>query len=77
MKKLIKIQFIILLGGTLFAWGNFFTEFLNWLSKKACSTGCAANPGSPFLTPCFWGAVFFTIAFILNVMIVKRSSKNS
>jgi len=73
-KKLIIAQFIILLGGTLFAWTNFTIELINWLNKKACTTGCAVGLVNPFLTPCFYGAIFFTIAFILSALILRKSS---
>jgi len=73
MKKLIITQFIILLAGTLFAWGNFTYELINWLNKKACTTGCAAGLVNPFLTPCFFGAIFFTLAFIFSVIILKKN----
>jgi len=69
MKKLITSQFIILLAGTLFAWVNFGIELSDWLNKRACSTGCAVGLTNPFLTPCFYGAIFFLIAFILSVLI--------
>lgn len=75
MKKLILSQFIILLGGTLFAWGNFTYELVNWLNKKECILGCAVGLKNPFLTPCFYGAIFFTISFILSVLILKKSKK--
>jgi len=73
MKKVILIQFIVLLIGTLFAWTNFAMELISWLEKRACTTGCAINIGCPFLTPCFGGAIFFTIAFILSIVILKRA----
>ena len=76
MKKTIKIQFFVLLGGTIFAWTNFFVEFNNWLNSKACTIGCSSGSSNPFLTPCFWGAIFFAIAFVLNAIILKNSSKN-
>lgn len=75
MKKVIIIQFVVLLLGTLFAWFNFIQEFLNWLAKKACTTGCSIGLANPFLSPCFYGAVFFTIAFILSIVILKKAEK--
>ena len=72
MKKLIKTQFWLLLLGTLFAWGNFSYEMIGWLRGMECTTGCASAP-NPFLTPCFYGALFFLAAFVLNVMILKKS----
>ncbi len=72
MKKVILIQFFILLAGTLFAWTNFTIELINWLNKRNCTLGCAEGLTNPFLTPCFFGAIFFTIAFILSLVIYKR-----
>ncbi len=77
MKKVILAQFIVLLGGTLFAWFNFATELIDWMAKRACTTGCAVGLVNPFMAPCFYGAIFFTIAFVLNVMIIRKSPKNS
>ncbi len=73
MKKIIIAQFIILLAGTAFAWFNFYRELLNWLAKRACSTGCAVGLVNPFLTPCFYGAVFFTVAFALSAWLVAKN----
>lgn len=76
MKKLIKIQFFVLFAGTIFAWGNFFVEFNDWIHERVCTTGCAVGLVNPFLTPCFYGAIVFLIAFILSVLMVKESRKN-
>jgi len=72
MKRAINIQFFILLLGTVFAWTNFINELFTWLNKQACQTGCTAlgEVVNPFLTPCFYGALFFTAAFIFNLMLV-------
>ncbi|MFA5355307.1 MAG: hypothetical protein WC302_01015 [Candidatus Paceibacterota bacterium] len=75
MRRIILTQFIVLLIGTVFAWLNFFNELMNWLSGSTCATGCATGLANPFLTPCFYGAIFFTIAFILGVVILKRARK--
>ena len=71
MKKLIWIQFWVLLLGTLFAWSNFSWELYNWLQQKSCTLGCATPGTNPFLTPCFYGAIFFTAAFILSAKLLK------
>jgi len=73
MRKTIIVQFVVLLLGTLFAWTNFTIELIDWLNKRACPTGCAVGLKNPFLTPCFYGAIFFTIAFILSAIISKKS----
>jgi hypothetical protein len=72
MKKLIITQFIVLLAGTLFAWTNFGIELVDWLNKRSCTTGCAIGLVNPFLTPCFYGALVFTLAFVLSAIMLKR-----
>jgi hypothetical protein len=71
MKKIILAQFWVLLLGTVFAWFNFALELISWLQKKECTTGCAVGLVNPFLTPCFYGAIFFAISFILSCIIVR------
>ena len=73
MRNVIIAQFVILLAGTIFAWTNFIIELVNWLHKKNCTTGCAVGLKNPFLTPCFYGAIFFLIAVILSAIILKLS----
>lgn len=46
---------------------NFYMELADWLAKRACTAGCGAGAVNPFLTPCFFGAIFFIIAFILSI----------
>ncbi|HNZ83770.1 MAG TPA: hypothetical protein PLA41_02340 [Candidatus Pacearchaeota archaeon] len=70
----IKKQFYVLLLGTIFAWGNFIYEFINWQKEQACTTGCSAGAANPFLTPCFFGALFFLAAFLLNLKIGKEKN---
>ena len=73
MKKVITAQFVILLCGTLFAWSNFTLELIGWLNKKGCTTGCAVQGlANPFFTPCFFGAIFFTIAFVLSAVLFGK-----
>jgi hypothetical protein len=72
MRKIIKIQFFVLLIATIFGWSNFSLELFDWLNQQACTTGCSATGEvtNPFLTPCFYGAIFFTIAFFLNLLLL-------
>lgn len=72
MKKIITAQFIILLAGTIFAWTNFGIELVDWLNKRACTTGCAVGLVNPFLTPCFYGAMVFALAFVLSAIMLKK-----
>lgn len=69
---IVLIQFWVLLGGTLFAWFNFGSELLNWKKGKIkCKRGrCTIKASNPFITPCFGGAVFFTVAFFLNLLLL-------
>jgi len=77
MKKLIIAEFVILLLGTLFAWTNFIMELVSWMNQQPCTTGCSAGVvKNPFLTPCFYGACFFLIAFIISAVILKKSRKS-
>jgi hypothetical protein len=74
MKKIIVAQFVVLLLGTLFAWVNFAYELVSWLNERACPLGCPTTPGTnPFLTPCFYGALFFTAAFVLSAVLLRKS----
>jgi hypothetical protein len=79
MKKLITIQFYILLLGTLFSWYNLTIEFIDWINNRTCSLGCSAagQVVSPFLTPCFYGALFFLLAFIVSSLILSKFNKNN
>jgi len=72
MNKIIKTQFFVLLIGTVFAWTNFTRELFSWLNNEACQTGCSAGGEvvNPFYTPCFYGALFFALAFVLSVMML-------
>ncbi|MFA5070083.1 MAG: hypothetical protein WC528_02275 [Patescibacteria group bacterium] len=75
MKKLIISQFILLLAGMIFAWTNFSIELVDWLNKKSCTTGCSVGLKNPFLTPCFYGAICFAIAFALSAVILRKFLK--
>lgn len=75
MKNLIKAEFILLLVGTLFAWTNFAIEFINWINKQACTTGCAVGLVNPFLTPCFYGALMFLASFIISALLYIKINK--
>jgi len=77
IKKIILTQFIILLLGTLFAWFNFTRELIDWLNSRSCTTGCAILGANPFLSACFYGAIFFTIAFVLSSVLLKKTRKLS
>ncbi|HRY63601.1 MAG TPA: hypothetical protein P5267_03315 [Patescibacteria group bacterium] len=73
MKKFLTAQFVVLLCGTVFAWFNFGRELYAWVDNRTCTLGCPGNATNPFLTPCFGGAIFFTIAFVLSIIILKKA----
>jgi hypothetical protein len=75
LKKLIKYQFYVLLLGTLFAWTNFLVELYSWIKDITCPVGCPVNSLNPFFTPCFGGAVFFSIALVFSILIKKRAKQ--
>lgn len=60
----------ILAGGTVFAWFNFYLEFsgrCDSCSSGECSPKVKANP---FISKCFFGAVFFTLALALALRLL-------
>lgn len=63
----------LLVGGTLFAWGNFAFEAYRFYSPAKISSAFSCPPvggGDPFLQPCFYGALIFTAA--LGVALASR-----
>ena len=74
MKNLLIAQFVILLAGTMFSWGNFGYELNNWINTGK-QIGCAIGSSNPFYTPCFFGAIFFSVAFILSALSLKKFNK--
>ena len=60
---------VVLLAGTLFAWYNSAKE----LGIIACEAGCAIAETMFGLPICVWGAIFFTLALILSIMLWYQS----
>ncbi len=66
----IYILVLVLAGGTIFAWTQFYMEFKGYCkscSDKTCSPELRKNP---FLSKCFVGAIFFTLALSLAVRLL-------
>lgn len=59
IKTTLYILVGVLTGGTLFAWYNVYLEYRNMCGS------CAGPKENIFLSKCFWGAMFFTIALAL------------
>jgi len=74
MKEIILTQFFVLLAGTIFAWFNFTKEWIAYSQSSSCTIGCTSGI-NPFLTPCFGGAIFFTIALVLHVILMRKTGK--
>lgn len=65
----------LLLGGTLFALGNFTKLFLDYLGGS--KTGCSGAPmTSPFVTPCFFGLTLFFIALLVSWGILWKEGRS-
>ena len=75
MKKVLVSQFVVLLVGTIFAWGNFAYELSGWLRAGYLQTGCSVGATNPFLTPCFYGALFFALALVLSIVSLKKFAR--
>lgn len=72
-KKHQKYLMIFLIVGTAFAWGNFSLEFCKFYFIKGPKTSCSGYlVSSPFVTPCFYGAMIYLISLINAVLIYKK-----
>ena len=70
MKKhanLLYTQTAILVGGTLFAWYQWYLEFF-----KGCE-GCSGE--TEMFSKCFLGAIFFSLALLVNLVLVLKIVK--
>jgi len=62
LATLCSILLAVLLGGTIFAWANFYFEF-----KARCPICNPQENKAIWWSKCLWGAVFFTTALVLAV----------
>ncbi len=79
-KSIIKLQKYLLFlteFAFVFAWTNFSLIFYKYLKTSSGTfIGCSGVKAlSPFLTPCFYGSVIFTISLFLVFYIKKRLTK--
>jgi hypothetical protein len=64
----------LLLGGSLFALGNFTKLYMDYLHGS--QIGCSGAPmTTPFSTPCFYGLSIFFSALIFSWFILWREGK--
>lgn len=62
-----------LLGaGALFGWGNWSYVAYELWSGKPCPSACPATVTNPFLTPCFYGASIYLVAFLIALFLLYR-----
>ncbi len=54
-------EFIVLLLGTIYAWYNWYKVLIG-----QCETCSMSVHDKPFTSKCFWGALFFTLALVIN-----------
>jgi hypothetical protein len=77
MNKIVfKLQTLVLLIGTLFAWFTVYTDFSRFYNLYGSVTkisGCAIP--NPVTTPCFYGAFAFLLGLIWAYKIQKKESK--
>lgn len=68
-----RLQYL-LIGGVLFAWGNLArTAYLFYTAGPGEKLSCSGVPtDNLFTTPCFFGAVLFSIAFLVSLIITRR-----
>lgn len=72
LKKLLWLQSIILLAGTAFAYYTVYSDFqlFNFYEGTIFKLKDCVVP-NPVLTPCFYGAFAFLVAFIWSLFILK------
>lgn len=79
IKKKQRTLLFVLIGCTVFAWGNFFFtlyKYFRALSLNEAFTGCSGVTAShPFVTPCFIGSAIFLIALLVGISLDKRFHK--
>jgi len=67
----------LLLVGVVFALSNFGLQLMKFYSGSGEQVSCSGVLiSNPFMTPCFFGAMFFLISFIVSVVIVRKNISN-
>lgn len=72
-KKLLVLQSLILLGGTVFAWSNFLPQISRFQSLYGTLfkfTSCVVP--NPFSTACFFGSFAFLVALLWSLSIYQN-----
>ncbi|MBP9752086.1 MAG: hypothetical protein KBD19_04505 [Candidatus Moranbacteria bacterium] len=58
------IECVVLILGTAYAWYNWYLV-LRGRCGISCIPGVAQE--NPYTSKCFWGALFFTLALLVNI----------
>ncbi|MHB1118407.1 MAG: hypothetical protein ACYCZ7_02725 [Minisyncoccota bacterium] len=68
----------LLIAGTIFAWISFARLAYNFYTAlPGQGIGCSGVPtANPFVTPCFFGAALFLVAFVVSLMILTKEAKS-
>ncbi len=71
-KKYSYLEAIVLFIGTIYAWSILYGDFQRFFQSGGTLFSFVTKPiAHPALTPCFYGAFFFLIAFIWSLYIIK------
>ena len=65
LETLILVELVILLVGTTYAWYNWYLVL-----KGRCKTCSVSVHDNPFTSKCFVGAIFFTLALLINILML-------
>src|SRR5512144_2720715 len=69
----------LLVAGTLFAWGNFAYLAHRFLQPQPAASAFSCPPGeqaaNPLTAPCFYGALIFSAALVVSVLILRAWRK--
>lgn len=72
IKKLYIIQVLVLLGGVLFSWYTVYADFTRFYNTEGTlfKIKDCVYP-NPIITPCFYGAIVFLVAFVWAIYVLR------
>jgi hypothetical protein len=72
-----KYFLFFMIGSVLFAWTNFMIELKGVTPKPGSLIApCPATAANPFLSPCFFGSILFSLSLILTYVIFNKLQKS-
>lgn len=76
LKRQYRLQ-LLLVAGTVFAWGNFAFEAYRFKLAQPAASAFSCPPGevavNPLMTPCFYGALIFLTSLVVSVFIIRAN----